>query len=140
MEKYEPSQGLLWVYDTNGNGGKGALYIQSTYYVNVGPSQSIASNPGDLIAGEAILELNVRGEVDPTSPPRLFSGSVWIRTDINTGVDNTLPKEEVKDGVKSFLESNGVVNKVTAIVRHADGSQGGEAVNLISQDDIVEVL
>ena len=140
MELYKPSQGLIWVYDKRANNNKGALYIQSTYYVYVATSQSIASNPGDLVLGEAKLELNVRGESDPAYPPRLQSSSVWIRTDESVPANHSEDNETVKNEVKGYLETNGITFKVTAIVLHPDGSEGGSATNLITEADEIEVL
>ncbi len=136
MELYEPSQGLIWVFSKNGN----ILYIQSTYYVYVGSLQSVACNPLPIQNRTAKLELNVRGSYEPLSPPNLVNSAVWIKTNENVSLsDSNGTDEEIKNDVKAHLQNNKTEFRVIATVIHSDGSEGGEAVNIISQDAIIEI-
>ncbi len=136
MELYEPSQGLIWVFSKNSN----ILYIQSTYYVYVGSLQSVACNPLPIQNRIAEVELNVRGSYEPSSPPNLVNSAVWIKTNENVSLsDSNGTDEEIKADVEAHLLNNKTEFRVIATVIHSDGSEGGEAVNIIAQDAIIEI-
>lgn len=139
MELYEPSQGLIWVFDQAADNGHGALFIQSTSYVDVASLQSIATNTLPLIKKTATVELHVRGSYDPLSPANLIKSAVWIESGEEVTVDPNLPVEEKKAAVKNHLSTYNVKYEITALVKHADGSNGGQAVNIIEQNNVIEV-